>query len=134
MFKESLAGYSCHVGIRRDGFEKSTGILSAAKKLLWEGMLRVFDAHLFASSTFTPFCFLKHREVKIKSHATILGVFCLCKSHPIEVSRQDEEGRGTRFNENVDYKVYLNPSSPQVSVQFKIIESFLCRELDFPPN
>lgn len=52
--------------------------------------------HLFASSTLPPFCFLKHRIVEIKSQATILGVFCLCKSHPIEVSRWDEEGGGTR--------------------------------------
>lgn len=94
MSKETLAGFSYHVGICRDGLEDSTDIFSAAKKLLGEdAALWAADAHLFASSTLPPFCFLKHRIVKIKSYATILGVFCLCKSHLIEVSMWDEEGR-----------------------------------------
>lgn len=49
MSKETLAGFSYHVGICRDGLEDSTDIFSAAKKLLGEdAALWAADAHHFA--------------------------------------------------------------------------------------
>jgi hypothetical protein len=42
---------------------------------------------------------------------------------PLKFSGGMKKGEEPVLNENVDYKVYLNSSSLQVSVQFKIIES-----------
>lgn len=97
MFKENLAGFSDHVGLCRDGLENSTDLFSAAKKLLWGGRCYVGSGRTpVCQLHVAPILLLKHRIVEIKSQATILGAFCLCKSHPIEVSRWDEEGGGTR--------------------------------------
>lgn len=47
--KKNLAGFSYHVGLCRDGFENSTDLFSAAKKLLWGG-------RCYLGSGRTPVC------------------------------------------------------------------------------
>lgn len=68
----------------------------------------------------SPLDILNHRKIKIKKCARVHGVLCLC---PQKSSDAEREGAATHRQRGALENVDFNPSSLQVSAQFKIIES-----------
>lgn len=113
----------------------------ATEWLFWEGMLLISGPQMHTCllyHTLPPLCFLKMRRRENK--ATGKNSWCSLSSHliPLKFSDGMKEGEEPGLNEHVDSKAYLNSSSMQVSVQFKIKESshvtHFIQGIGFPPK